>query len=190
MSSSVRTSRPLDPCEQPLAQRYWFAQGKLWIALSDGRKIGVPLSFYPTLELAEDAVRKRGRLIGGGEGLHWEEIDYDLSAEGVLAGRPEAAPRPSRHLRGHRRRQDMKAVEVRPATHSRRWEVREHDGGILEEYRTRKEAVDRAIEEAKQRKMWYVHVYNREGRLRRSISAGLLRMENPEEAAQPSLDQD
>ena len=60
----------------------------LRVDLSDGRSISVPLSWYPRLLHASAGERKRWRLIGKGVGIHWEDIDEDISVEGLLAGRP------------------------------------------------------------------------------------------------------
>jgi Protein of unknown function (DUF2442) len=60
-----------------------------WVSvdLSDGRRISTPLSWYPRLQSASPAARRNFRLIGGGEGIHWPEVDEDLSLDGMLAGR-------------------------------------------------------------------------------------------------------
>ncbi len=60
----------------------------LSVELSDGRTISVPLGWYPRLEHASAAERANWRLIGKGQGIHWEDIDEDISVEGLLAGRP------------------------------------------------------------------------------------------------------
>lgn len=60
----------------------------IMVELSDGRGVSVPLAWYPRLVHAEQAERDNWRLIGQGEGIHWEAIDEDLSVEGLLAGRP------------------------------------------------------------------------------------------------------
>jgi hypothetical protein len=60
----------------------------LRVDLSDGRTISVPLAWFPRLVHATKEERKNWRLIGKGEGIHWEEIDEDISVEGLLAGRP------------------------------------------------------------------------------------------------------
>jgi hypothetical protein len=60
----------------------------LSVDLSDGRTISVPLSWYPRLLHASQKERKHWRLIGNGQGIHWEDIDEDISVEGLLAGRP------------------------------------------------------------------------------------------------------
>lgn len=60
----------------------------LFVDLSDGRTISVPLEWYPRLLHATPAERNHWRLIGKGHGIHWEKIDEDISIEGLLAGRP------------------------------------------------------------------------------------------------------
>lgn len=55
--------------------------------LSDGRTISVPLAWYPRLMHASEQERGNWRLIGGGEGIHWPDLDEDISVEGLLAGR-------------------------------------------------------------------------------------------------------
>jgi hypothetical protein len=59
----------------------------LFVELSDGRTISVPLGWYPRLTHATDAERTNWRIIGGGDGIHWEDIDEDISVKGLLAGR-------------------------------------------------------------------------------------------------------
>ena len=56
--------------------------------LSDGRTICVPLTWYPRLVHATMEERCNWRLVGGGVGIHWPDLDEDLSVEGLLAGRP------------------------------------------------------------------------------------------------------
>ncbi len=56
--------------------------------LSDGRTISVPLLWYPRLTNASTKERSDWRLIGRGEGIHWNLLDEDISVEGLLAGRP------------------------------------------------------------------------------------------------------
>ena len=60
----------------------------LSVDLSDGRTISVPLGWYPRLEHASPAEQANWRLIGRGHGIHWEDIDEDLSVEGLLSGKP------------------------------------------------------------------------------------------------------
>lgn len=62
----------------------------LTVDLSDGRTISVPLGWYPRLAHANDRERANWRLIGKGQGIHWEDLDEDISVEGLLAGKPSA----------------------------------------------------------------------------------------------------
>lgn len=57
------------------------------VRLTDGRTISVPLAWYPRLLYATPAERSNWRLVGGGEGIHWPDLDEDLSVAGLLAGR-------------------------------------------------------------------------------------------------------
>lgn len=59
----------------------------LSLDLSDGRTIAVPLAWYPRLLHATTQERNNWRPIGNGQGIHWEDIDEDVSVEGLLAGR-------------------------------------------------------------------------------------------------------
>ncbi len=59
----------------------------LTVELNDGRAISVPLAWYPRLLHATPAERRDWRLIGKGQGIHWEDLDEDISVEGLLAGR-------------------------------------------------------------------------------------------------------
>ena len=56
----------------------------LWVQLTDGREIGVPLEWFPRLRAATPAQRGNWRLIGQGVGIHWEDLDEDLSVAGLL----------------------------------------------------------------------------------------------------------
>ncbi len=60
----------------------------LVVDLSDGRSVSAPLAWYPRLMHGSPAERANWQLIGGGEGIHWADLDEDISVEGVLAGRP------------------------------------------------------------------------------------------------------
>ena len=60
----------------------------LTIELSDGRTIAVPLAWYPRLIHATKKEKGNCRLIGKGQGIHWPDLDEDVSVEGLLAGRP------------------------------------------------------------------------------------------------------
>jgi len=74
--------------EVPFAETVTVSVDTLCVDLSDGRSISVPLAWYPRLLRATAAERKRWRLIGRGLGIHWEDLDEDISIEGLLAGKP------------------------------------------------------------------------------------------------------
>jgi hypothetical protein len=63
--------------------------------LIDGRTIIVPLAWYPKLLHATPEQRSNWRIAGGGFGIHWPDIDEDLSSEGFLRGAPAPGPRPA-----------------------------------------------------------------------------------------------
>ena len=73
--------------EIPYAVGAHVTDDTLSVELSDGRTISVPLGWYPRLEHASPEERENWRFIGKGHGIHWEDIDEDISVEGLLAGR-------------------------------------------------------------------------------------------------------
>lgn len=60
----------------------------LIVDLMDGRSISVPLAWYPRLLHATAEQRAKWEIAGGGYGIHWPDIDEDLSSEGLLRGAP------------------------------------------------------------------------------------------------------
>jgi hypothetical protein len=62
----------------------------LTVDLADGRRVSVPLAWFPRLLHANPAQRLNWRLLGAGQGIHWPDVDEDLSVEGLLRG--AAAP--------------------------------------------------------------------------------------------------
>ncbi len=74
--------------EVPFAQEVNVTDETLAVELSDGRSIAVPLGWYPRLVHATASERSNWKLIGGGEGIHWPDIDEDVSVVGLLAGKP------------------------------------------------------------------------------------------------------
>ena len=64
------------------------SEDTLSVELSDGRTISVPVDWYPRLTHATVEERANWRIIGKGHGIHWGDIDEDISVEGLLAGRP------------------------------------------------------------------------------------------------------
>lgn len=69
------------------AMELWFDDDKFYVLLSDGREVGVPLDWFPKLKKANENQRSKWRLIGNGIGIHWEDLDEDISVEGLLMGR-------------------------------------------------------------------------------------------------------
>ncbi len=72
----------------PDAGAVTVTEDTLTVELSDGRTIAVPLAWYPRLIHATKKERGNWRLIGKGQGIHWPDLDEDISVEGLLAGRP------------------------------------------------------------------------------------------------------
>ncbi len=60
----------------------------LTVELSDGRTISVPLAWYPRLVHATEQERANWRLIAGGKGIHWPELDEDISVQALILGKP------------------------------------------------------------------------------------------------------
>ena len=83
---------PSSPAETkaPLAQDVRVTDDSLTVALLDGRSVSVPLSWYPRLASGSSAERLNWQLLGGGHGIHWPELDEDISVDDLLAGRPSA----------------------------------------------------------------------------------------------------
>lgn len=74
--------------EIPLVEDVKVTKDTLSANLSDGRTISVPLEWFPRLLRATSKERNNWRLIGKGQGIHWEDIDEDISIEGLITGRP------------------------------------------------------------------------------------------------------
>lgn len=64
-----------------------FDETSMHVHLTDGRVLSVPLEWFPLLRDATPEQRSQWRLIGGGVGIHWEELDEDLSVAGLLGVR-------------------------------------------------------------------------------------------------------
>jgi len=71
---------------KPLAKTVDFDTNMMWVELTDGRKLGVPLAYFPRLLHATPQQLQDYEMSGGGAGLHWEELDEDLSVEHLLLG--------------------------------------------------------------------------------------------------------
>lgn len=73
--------------EIPYAEDVLVTEDTLTVDMSDGRTISVPTAWYPRLLRATPEERTNWRMIGRGYGIHWKNIDEDISAEGLLAGK-------------------------------------------------------------------------------------------------------
>ena len=81
--------------ETPDAINVRMSEDTLSVELSDGRTISVPVDRYPRLAHATEEERANRRIIARGHGIHWEDIDEDISVEGLLAGSPAGESRSS-----------------------------------------------------------------------------------------------
>ena len=68
----------------PLATSVIFNADEMVIALADGRRLAVPLAWFPRLAKATPSQLLRYELLGDGEGIHWPDLDEDLSVQGLL----------------------------------------------------------------------------------------------------------
>src|SRR5881409_408764 len=84
----MSTSSTPTETSEARAQRVSVTDHSLVVDLVDGRIITVPLAWYPRLAHGTASERSKWRLIGRGEGIHWPDLDEDISVEGMLAGRP------------------------------------------------------------------------------------------------------
>lgn len=79
------STSPKEP-RTAIAEAVRLSANGLTADLADGRSIGVPLAWYPRLAAATPAERNNWRLIGRGEGIHWPDLDEDISIENLLRG--------------------------------------------------------------------------------------------------------
>lgn len=70
---------------EPLAADVSCTADTLTVVLLDGRTISVPIAWFPRLQKATPAQRRNWRLIGDGIGIHWKDVDEDISVESLLA---------------------------------------------------------------------------------------------------------
>ncbi len=75
------------------ARALHFDDAVMWIDLSDGRTLGVPLAWFPRLLNATPAQRAAYDMSGNGLGLHWDALDEDISVAALLAGRADQTRR-------------------------------------------------------------------------------------------------
>jgi len=71
---------------KPQATRIVFDENSFSVFLADGRILSVPLAFFPRLLQADKRQREHYEFSGGGTGIHWDDLDEDISVEGLLLG--------------------------------------------------------------------------------------------------------
>ena len=70
------------------AKSVWFDDNSMWVELVDGRTLGIPLAWFPRLLHATPEQQQKYELTVSG--IHWDELDEDISVAGLLAGRGDA----------------------------------------------------------------------------------------------------
>ena len=76
--------------QEVFAESVRFSDDSMTVSLDDGRALSVPLAWYPRLLDGNRQERERYELIGEGEGIHWPDLDEDISVIGLLAGKHSA----------------------------------------------------------------------------------------------------
>lgn len=99
MSSSTSEIAVANASSATVSEEY------LTVQLTDGRVISIPLSWYPRLFHATEDERQTFRLIGNGSGIHWEDLDEDISIQSIVAGHRSAESQASleRWMKARRR---------------------------------------------------------------------------------------
>jgi hypothetical protein len=78
----------MKPSKEPRIQDVMTTGDRLTVSFDDGRIVSLPLEWYPRLNRATPEQRRNWELLGRGYGVHWPDVDEDLSAEGLLKGSP------------------------------------------------------------------------------------------------------
>jgi hypothetical protein len=123
-------SSTIEILEIPKAQQVMVTNDALTVDLTDGRTISVPLAWYPRLLHGTPAERNNWRLIGGKEGLgiHWPDLDEDVSVENLLFGKPSGESQRSfqrwleersKPKKAHPRSKGQKATPAKRSTQRR-----------------------------------------------------------------------
>ena len=81
--------------KEAVARNVLVTEDALLVDLADGRSVSVPLAWFPRLVHGSAEERAKWRLIGGGTGMHWPDLDEDISVESLLAGRKSGESRES-----------------------------------------------------------------------------------------------
>jgi hypothetical protein len=71
---------------EPVAEKVSFDSDSMWVELADGRKLGVPLAYFPRLLNATAKQRESYIISGGGTGVHWEDINEDICVKSLMMG--------------------------------------------------------------------------------------------------------
>ena len=79
------------PSSDPRAKEITITEDELIVLLADGRRIAAPLAWFPRLLRATPEERQRFEILGDGTGIHWPDVDEDLSVAGLLRGTPSAS---------------------------------------------------------------------------------------------------
>jgi hypothetical protein len=84
-----------NPSVDPRAIDVAVSADELTVDLADGRRVTVPLAWFPRLLHADQDQRRNWRLVGDGQGIHWPDVDEDISVSGLLRGAaaPDASKR-------------------------------------------------------------------------------------------------
>jgi len=118
------------PVREARAQRVAVTEDSLIVDLIDGRSISAPVVWYPRLLNGTPGERNNWRLIADGEGIHWPDLDEDLSVDSLIVGRPSGESQESlkRWLEGRKVRAGRASGEkaVRKAAHPQRAASRHH----------------------------------------------------------------
>ncbi len=102
----------------PVASDLLVSGDTLTVNLTDGRTISVPLAWYPRLLHASPRERNHWRLIGEGQGIHWPDVEEDISVSGLLNGRPSRESRESFSKWLAKRRDRLTRRRSRPSKRS------------------------------------------------------------------------
>jgi hypothetical protein len=81
------TTSALKIDREPVAVEVSFTDDMICLVLDDGREVKTPLEFYPRLAKATKKQLENFRLLGSGTGIHWEDLDEDLSVDSIVSGR-------------------------------------------------------------------------------------------------------
>ena len=78
---------------EPVVVEVSFTDDMICLVLEDGREVKTPLEFYPRLAKATSEQLLNYRLLGGGTGIHWSQLDEDLSVDSIVSGRRASNPK-------------------------------------------------------------------------------------------------